>query len=126
MSRGAAQGVARLHGLQGRQLRAVARPDHGRELPGAGQVQAPLARLIQECGRHGFIGVQHQVGAQHLAGIAFQRPSDAVGQEADAGDRSHRHDQRQHQQAQFARPGVAHHHPGAQAQGGPETGALGL
>ncbi|MNY15142.1 hypothetical protein D3C86_1483420 [compost metagenome] len=125
-AQGAAQRVARLHRFQCRQLRAVAGADHGRELHRAGQGQAAFAGLIQKWRGHGFVGIQHQISAQHLASVAFQRAADAVGQKAHAGHRGHRHHQRQHQQAQLARPGVAHHHPGAQAQGGPETGALGL
>ncbi|MCY1533688.1 hypothetical protein D9M68_690280 [compost metagenome] len=109
---GAAQRIARLDGLQRGQLRAVARAHHGRELPGAGHGQAALPGLIHEGWRHGLVGVQHQIGAQHLPRIALQRPADPVGQEAHAGHRGHRHDQRQHQQPQLAGTGVAHHHPG--------------
>ncbi|MNY08332.1 hypothetical protein D3C86_1411790 [compost metagenome] len=123
---GAAQRIARLHGLQRGQLRAVPGSHHGGELPGAGQAQAALAGLVLERRGHGLVGIQHQIGAQHLAGVALQRPADPVGQEADAGHRGHRHHQRQHQQAQLARPSISHHHPGAQAQGGPKSGTLNL
>ncbi|CFD95752.1 Uncharacterised protein [Bordetella pertussis] len=117
----AAQRIARLDGLQGGQLGIAVGAGHGRELQGTGNRQPRLARPLRELGRHRLIGLQHQVGAQHLARIALQRPADPVGQEAHAGDGGHRHHQRQHQhqhqQAQLAGARVAHHHAQTQAQG---------
>ena len=118
----AAQRVARPHRLQGRQLRTrgVAGPDagHGRELQVLGHRQPEPARFVARRLIGRIVGNQHDVAAQQLGGVAFERLADAVGQEAHAGNRGHGDDQRHRQQPEFPGAPVAHGHaPGLGQEG---------
>jgi len=80
------------------------RPDH---------LQAACAPLLDDTRRPRLIGGQQEIGTEQLVRLAVERLPYPVGEEADRGQRGHRHRQRRCQQAQLAAACItAQHAPG--------------
>jgi hypothetical protein len=117
----AAQRIARRHRLDFGQQGGIAQADHARKGRALGHAQSARRGLAAKVFGQRMIGRQQQVAAKQLVGLQAQRLLDAIGEEADAGQRRHGQHQRDAEHRQFAGAPVAPEHAQRKPQGSHEN-----